>query len=201
VPRSLTKDLLRLGFASLLALALTAGYATVRIWQIGDRDERGRPVDAIVVLGAAHYNGQPSPIFRARLDHAVELYLNRVAPYLVVTGGRAPGDTLSEAEVARRYAMQRGVPVERILMEGTGRDTLGSLRNVAGIFEERRWGRGLFVSDRSHMLRVLRIAEDLGIDSFGSPTRSSPLEADRSARLTAVLHELAALSAYFLLGR
>jgi uncharacterized SAM-binding protein YcdF (DUF218 family) len=201
VPRSLTGDLLRLGLAYLLGAVLLAGYASFRIWQVGDREEQGRPVDAIVVLGAAQYDGRPSPVFRARLDHAVGLYLSGVAPYLVVTGGKQPGDRVSEAEVARAYALQREVPADRILVERTGHDTLASLRNVARLLEGRGLRTALFVSDRTHMLRVLRIGEDLGLETYGSPTRTSPVDRDPSARLVAVLHELGALASYHFLGR
>lgn len=201
MPRSLTGDLLRLGLAYLLGAALLAGYASFRIWQVGDREEQGRPVDAIVVLGAAQYDGRPSPVFRARLDHAVGLYLSGVAPLLVVTGGKQPGDRISEAEVARAYALQREVPTDRILVERTGHDTLASLRNVARLLEARGLRTALFVSDRTHMLRVLRIGEDLGLETYGSPTRASPVDRDPSARLVAVLHELGALAAYHFLGR
>jgi uncharacterized SAM-binding protein YcdF (DUF218 family) len=201
VPRSLTGDLIRLGLAYILGAALLAGYASFRIWQVGEREEQGRPVDAIVVLGAAQYDGRPSPLFRSRLDHAVGLYLNGVAPYLVLTGGQAAGDRISEAEVALAYAEDRGVPSGRILVERTGLDTLESLRNVAGLMRERGLGSALFVSDRTHMLRVLRIAEDLGLETYGSPTRSSPVDEDPRARLGAILHELSALAAYHFLGR
>ena len=109
---------------------VVAAYATYRIWQQGEQDDR-RPADAIVVLGAAQYDGRPSPVFKARLQHAVELYQDGIAPYLVVTGGNAPGDRTTEAAVARDYALAHGVPDKAILVEDRGRTTLESLRSVA----------------------------------------------------------------------
>jgi uncharacterized SAM-binding protein YcdF (DUF218 family) len=196
VPRPLIGDLARLGLATVAGIALVAAFASYRIWVVGQRDESGQQVDAVVVLGAAQYDGSPSPIFQARLDHAVSLVLNGVAPYLVVTGGRAPGDRLSEADVARQYALDHGVHEDRILAEGTGTDTLMSLRNVKELFDRRDFRRGLFVSDRSHMLRVLLMAEDLGMEAFGSPTRSSPVDRDPVATVDAVVHEIVGLAIY-----
>ncbi len=180
-------------------------YATFRIWQQGDVEERGRPVDAVVVLGAAHYGTEPSAVFAARLDHAVELYLAGAAPVLIVTGGRgdAPGrsDTTSEADVARAYAERHGVPADAILAEDTGRDTVESLRNVAAVMEAHGLRSALFVSDRTHMLRVLRIASDLGVAAYGSPTPTSPSDRWFWPRVDATIHELGALALYPTTGR
>ncbi|HET7677341.1 MAG TPA: YdcF family protein [Candidatus Limnocylindrales bacterium] len=201
MPRSLTGDLLRLSLAAALGAALLGSFATLRIWQVGQSDERDHAVDAVVVLGAAQYDGRPSPIFRARLDHAVELVLNGVAPLLVVTGGRQSAAEPAEADVARVYAIDRGVPAEAILAEREGHDTLSSLRAVARLLREHGLERALFVSDRPHLLRIRLIALDLGIGAYTSATRSSPLEHDLPSRLGATLHELGALGAYLLLGR
>ncbi len=201
MPRSLRASVLRLALAGAAALVAVVGYATFRIWQQGQTDEQGRPADAIVVLGAAHYGDTPSPVFAARLDHAVELWLDGVAPYLIVTGGEAAGDTSAEADVARRYAEDRGVPAAAILAERTGRDTAESLRNVAAILRARGLHSALFVSDRTHMLRVLRVAADLGIQAYGSPTATSPSDLDPSARVASTVHELGALALYLVTGR
>jgi uncharacterized SAM-binding protein YcdF (DUF218 family) len=185
--------------AALAGLGLVAGYGAWRIWEQGQRDER-RPADAIVVLGAAQYDGRPSPVFRARLDHAIELHQSGVAPVLVVTGGKAPGDRTTEAETARRYAIARGVDADDILAENEGRTTLESLRSVAAMLHERGLQEVVFVSDRTHMLRVLRIARDEGLTAFGSPTPNSLTDAAADRRLHAMVHELAALAVYFLSG-
>jgi uncharacterized SAM-binding protein YcdF (DUF218 family) len=176
-----------------------AFYTAFRIASQGDRDDR-RPVDAIVVLGAAQYDGRPTPVFAARLDHAVELFGDGLAKYLVVTGGNVPGDRTTEAATARAYAIAHGVPASKILMEDRGRSTLESLEAVGAIFRARHLTSGLFVSDRTHMLRVLRMASDQGIESWGSPTATSPTDLDGARRRHAMVHELAGLAAYYFGG-
>jgi uncharacterized SAM-binding protein YcdF (DUF218 family) len=192
-------DVVRLAIAGAVTVGLAAGYAAFRIIQQGDRDEQ-RPVDAIVVLGAAQYDGRPSPVFEARLEHAVGLYEAGVAPLLVVTGGKAEGDRTTEAAVARKYAEKHAVPASAIIGEDHGRNTLESLKGVAALLRERDLRRVVFVSDRLHMLRVLRIAQDLGLEAYGSPTATSPSDADTKPRIEALVHELGALGAYFVTG-
>ena len=194
------RDLVKVGIAAAAGVALITGYAAYRVWDQGGRDEQ-RPAGAIVVLGAAQYNGTPSPVFAARLDHAVSLYLAGLAPYLVVTGGKAGGDRWTEAAVARAYAVERGVPESAILVEDHGRTTLESLASVETILRQKRIRDAIFVSDRTHMLRILRIASDQGITAWGSPTRTSPTEADPGRRFDATIHELGALALYFLTGQ
>src|SRR5438105_15136019 len=169
------RDLIRLGLVALAGAVVIIGYATFRIWEQGERDER-RPADAIVVLGAAEYDGRPSPVFRARLDHAVSLYQAGLAPFLVVTGGKGSGHRTTEAAVARQFAIDRGVPSDAILVEDRGRTTLESVRSVGDMLRSRGLRDALFVSDRAHMLRVLRMARDQGLTSFGSPTTTSPID-------------------------
>ena len=201
MPRPLRESLLRLGVAGAVGIVAVGAYATFRIWQQGETDESGVPVDAIVVLGAAHYGDQPSPVFAARIDHAVQLYDQGVARVLIVTGGAAEGDESAEADVAEDYAEAHGVPGWAILAERTGRDTAESLRGVAAIMRTHRLASAVFVSDRSHMLRVLRVASDLGIRAYGSPTPTSPADVDPGARVEATLHELGALALYAVTGR
>jgi uncharacterized SAM-binding protein YcdF (DUF218 family) len=174
--------------------ALTA-YTTFRIWQVGHQDGR-RSVDAIVVLGAAQYNGRPSGALAARLDHAIELYKEGEAPFLITTGGNLPGDLTTEAETGRRYAIARGVPESAILMENTGSSTLESIQHVRAIFDAHGLHTALFVSDRSHMLRVLRLAEDQGIEAWSSPTETSPDDIDQDLIFKSLVHELGAMGLY-----
>ena len=173
----------------------------IAIWAQGQRDEQ-RPADAIVVLGAAQYDGRPSPIFAARLDHAIELYRAGVAPRLVVTGGKADGDRTTEAAAARAYAIARGVPAEAILVEDQRPDH-------ARVDPRRRRhpARPTGSARRSscrigpHMLRVLRMARDDGIDGLGIADRHEPDRArsDRPAR-TPRSTSCGALVLYFLVG-
>lgn len=190
---------MRLGVGGLAILLLGIGATTFRIWQQGEQDEQ-RPADAIVVLGAAQYDGRPSPVFEARLEHAVELWRSGIASTFVVTGGRIPGDSTTEAAVARKYAIDHGVPSEAIIGEDQARNTLTSMRSVAALLKSRGLRTAVFVSDPTHMLRVLRMAADLGIEGYGSPTPSSPAMADPVSRLRATFHELGALGVYFVTG-
>jgi uncharacterized SAM-binding protein YcdF (DUF218 family) len=190
----------RLLAVGLVGVVLVGAWVSYRIWDVGNRDQRER-VDAIVVLGAAQYNGRPSAILKARLDHAIGLYDDGLAPYLVVTGGKAEGDRTTEAASARAYALAKGVPRDAILVEDQGRTTLESLRAVAAILHARGLTSTLFVSDRTHMLRVLRIARDEGLTPLGSPTATSPTDATFGNRLEATIHELGGLSLYFLIGQ
>jgi uncharacterized SAM-binding protein YcdF (DUF218 family) len=200
VPRALSRDLARLGVAAAVGGLLVGGYATWRIADQGARDEV-RPAGAIVILGAAQYNGTPSPVYRARLEHGVRLWQEGWAPMLVVTGGKRVGDRTTEAAVGRSFAIGLDVPEDRILSEDRGRNTVESLRAVAGLLRERGIDQAVFVSDPTHMLRVLRIAKDEGIVAWGSPTRQSPIEHDSARRVDATVHELGALALYFLAGR
>ncbi|HUQ44271.1 MAG TPA: YdcF family protein [Candidatus Limnocylindria bacterium] len=185
--------------AAAIASAALLAYMAYRIGAQGDRDER-RPADAIVVLGAAQFNGVPGGVFAARLDHAVALFEEGLAPYLLVTGGKLPADRTTEAESARRYAIQHGVPEDRILFEDQGSTTLESLEAVGAIFRQRGFTSAVFVSDETHMLRVLRMASDQGIEAFGSPTRTSPTDRDEARRRKSIVHELAGLAAYYVGG-
>ncbi len=182
-----------------LLVVLAAGAATLRIWHQGTTDEQ-RPVDAIVVLGAAQYDGRPSPVFEARLEHAVQLWHTGIADAFVVTGGKLAGDRTTEAAVARAYAIEHGVPATAIFGEDTAHNTLTSLRAVNDLLGERGMTSAVFVSDPTHMLRVLRIADDLGIDAYGSPTTTSPVWDDPMRTLEATIHELGALAVYFVTG-
>ena len=193
------RALARLVIAGLIAGVAIGGYSAYRIWAQGNRDER-RPTDAIVVMGAAQYDGRPSPVFAARLDHAIELFHAGIAPRLIVTGGKREGDRTTEAASARIYAVQRDVPDEAILAEDTSRTTLQSIRRVAALMRDEGMESAVFVSDPSHMLRVLRMASDEGITAYGSPTRTSPQERDALRRVDAIVHELGALAVYFLSG-
>ena len=197
--RSAVRELVLAGLAVVVGGIVVTGYPTIRIWQRGSIDE-ARPVDAIVVMGAAQYDGTPSAVFASRLDHAVRLYDEGLAPVLIVTGGWREGDRTTEAAVARAYAVARGVPDAAILSEDRGRSTLESLEAVAGILREHGMRSALFVSDRTHMLRVLRMGKDLDIAAYGSPTPTSPSDASLAPRLDATLHELGALALYGLAG-
>ena len=197
--RSRARDIGRILVAAAIAVLAATALATWRITAQAAQDEQ-RPTDAIVVLGAAQYDGRPSPVFAARLDHAIDLWHKGLARWFIVTGGNMPGDRTTEAATARAYAIDRGVPAEDIFGEDAARNTLTSMRSVASMMRDRGLTSAVFVSDPTHMLRILRLAEDLGIDGYGSPTRTSPVDQDPVSVVHAVVHELGALAVYFTTG-
>lgn len=167
-----------------LAAALAMAYVAVtglQVWWASRTDQRG-PAQAIVVLGAAQYDGRPSPVFQARLDHALALYEAGAAPWVAVTGGGRPGDRSSEAQAAALYLQQRGVPDDRILWETDASSTWESLAATARILRNRALEHVVLVSDPSHALRIRTIAEDMGLRVEVSPTRTSPLGGVAAAR-------------------
>lgn len=153
----------------------------VQVWSAG-RADHDAPVDAIVVMGAAQYDGRPSPQLQARLDHVVELWSDGSAPLVIVTGGKQPGDRFTEAEASRRYLVDRGVPASAIVGEESGRSSWESLRNVAESADE--WGvrTVILVSDPFHSLRIRLIAEELGLVAYTSATDTSPVRGWTAAR-------------------
>jgi uncharacterized SAM-binding protein YcdF (DUF218 family) len=187
----------------LLVLFVVLGYFTVTtalVTATMGRDERRR-ADAIVVLGAAQYNGTPSPVYSARLDHALDLWRSGVAPLLVLTGGRGvAGERFSEGGAGRRWAIEHGVPADRILVEESSRTTYENLRGVRRLLAPRRMQRIVLVSDPFHMFRAVEQAEDVGLVAHPSPTRSSPIAGDPARIALAVLREDLAVGGYLLLG-
>jgi uncharacterized SAM-binding protein YcdF (DUF218 family) len=164
------------------------------------KDERDR-ADAIVVLGAAQYNGSPSPVYRARLDHALDLWRSGVAPMMVFTGGRGvPGERFSEGGAGRQWAIDHGVPANRILIEESSRSTYENLRGVRKLLAPRGMHRIVLVSDPYHMFRAVEQARDVGLVAQPSPTRSSPMSGNPARTALAVLREDLAVGGYFLAG-
>jgi uncharacterized SAM-binding protein YcdF (DUF218 family) len=158
----------------------------VLVWS--SRDE-ARPAQAIVVLGAAQYSGKPSPVLRARLDHALNLWNRHLASLLILTGGTGSGDTTSEAAVGRTYARKRGVPDSAIIVESQGRTTSESMRAVAGMLEVRGLQSALLVSDPFHMLRLRILARRFGFTPYTSPTQTSPISPNREERWKYIFSE------------
>jgi len=172
--------------------------AAVMIWS--SRDE-ARPADAIVVLGAAQYAGRPSPVLKARLDHALDLWRQHLGKILILTGGTGAGDTTSEAAVGRTYAIKRNVPDTVILTETQGRTTSESMRAVAGMLEARGLQTALLVSDPFHMLRLRILARRFGFTPYTSPTQTSPISPNREQRWKYIFSESIKAPLAFLLER
>jgi uncharacterized SAM-binding protein YcdF (DUF218 family) len=167
-------------------ILLVFGYYAVNVIQVfaTGRSDQARPVDAIVVMGAAQYDGRPSPQLAARLDHVVTLYRAGFAPVVVVTGGKQPADRFTEAEASRDYLVERGVPSDAILLESEGRTTYQSLEGVADLLEARGLVRVLVVTDPFHSLRSRMIAEDVGLLAYVSPTPGTVVRGGQEVRRT-----------------
>jgi uncharacterized SAM-binding protein YcdF (DUF218 family) len=166
---------------TLVVLGLGAYYlfSLYQVWSTG-RSDQTRPVDAIVVMGAAQYDGEPSPQLAARLDHVVELWPQGYAPLVVVTGGKRPEDRFTEAEASADYLIERGVPADAIVMEDQSTNTDESLAGVSALLEQRGLNEVLIVTDPYHALRSRLIAEDHGLQAWVSPTRTSVVDGAES---------------------
>lgn len=172
----------RLVAFGLLVLVLYLAVSFVQVYQASRRDQ-ARPADAIVVFGAAQYNGRPSPVLRARLDHAASLYKRKLAPTIVVTGGRAAGDETSEASASADYLFERkGIGQSAILREKDGRNSWQSLASAANELRKRGKTKVVLVSDPFHSARIAAMADELGLDAAVSPTRTSPISGERELR-------------------
>lgn len=166
---------LRVVVAFVAVVLLYTAVTFVQVWQASQRDG-ARRADAIVVLGAAQYDGRPSPVLRARLDHAARLYDRKLAPVIVVTGGRRLGDRFSEAQASARYLAERhGVPEDDVLWEPYGKSSWEQIASAAQFLQRRGMREVVLVSDPFHAARIDAIAGDRGLDAATSPTRSSPI--------------------------
>jgi uncharacterized SAM-binding protein YcdF (DUF218 family) len=171
----------RIALRAIVLLAFAAWAASAGLVLLWSTRDDAHPAHAIVVLGAAQYVGRPSPVLRARLDHAIALFKKGLAPRLILTGGSGPGDTTSEAAVSRRYAIKHGVPDSAISVETEGHTSSESLRSAAGIMRARGLASAILVSDPFHMLRLRILARRFGITPYTSPTPTSPISANPAA--------------------
>ena len=179
-------------FRRLVVFVVLAGliYGLVTFGQVWlkARDDEATGADAIVVLGAAQYNGRPSPVLAARLDHAADLYDQGLAPLIVVTGGQADGDSTSNTEAsasADYLATEHGISQNDILRENSGCNTWESLASTANELRKRGKEKVLLVSDPFHSARVAAMASELDLDARVSPTRTSPIDGQRELRFMA----------------
>jgi uncharacterized SAM-binding protein YcdF (DUF218 family) len=185
--------------ALLVILPAVVVLATAsRVWWVARQDDRGH-ADAIVVLGASQFDGRPSAVFRARLEHAMALFQDGVAPRVVTVGAGAPGDRFTEADAGARFLRERGVT--SVVAVPLGRDTLQSMRAVDKVFEARGWHSAVVVTDPWHSLRSRRMAQDLGIDAHTSPTRHGPAVRTRGTEFRYITRETAAYLYYRLFHR
>jgi uncharacterized SAM-binding protein YcdF (DUF218 family) len=155
----------------LVLVVFALGYLcslTIRIGRQSTRDE-AKPADVIIVMGAAEYRGHPSPVLKLRLDHAVELYERRLAPYIMTTGGPGGDPSFTEAGVGRSYLIDRGIAPESVIVEEEGESTAYSLSAASEILRRMGLHSCIIVSDGYHIFRVKRILQHQGFTVFGSP--------------------------------
>ncbi|HYU58007.1 MAG TPA: YdcF family protein [Actinomycetota bacterium] len=192
-----------LGLVVLLALVVVLVLGTgVAVWQAAHRDEASRidRADLVIVLGAAQYNGTPSPVFRARLDHAARMYRDGFSELILVVGGGQPGDVTTEGEAGRGYLVEdQVIPPEDVFASSEGRSTIESLRGARAFMDDRGLRSAFLVSDPWHNLRLLRMAGDLGIDGHVSATSSAART--QQTRLAGYVRETFAYLWYRLTGR
>ena len=181
----------------ILALAVLLGwYAAMTVFLFSLKDET-RPADAAIVLGAAVWGDRPSPVFRERINHAIQLYHDGTVPALIFTGGVGNRDELAEAEVGRNYAIARGVDPADILLETTSTSTYENLRNARLVAQQHRLETFLIVSTPNHMRRALAVADDLHMEAYSSPTRSIRW-INSATRTFSYMREAVAFSVYLL---
>lgn len=183
-----------LAIALLLCLVIP-GFISFRVWSVARVDDRS-PADAIVVLGAAQYNGIPTPVFQARLEHAALLFEEGVAPQVITVGGSQPGDLYTEAGSGRAYLTRLGVPPEAILAVETGTNTEGSLDAVAQTVRDQGGQSVVLVSDPTHSYRSRMMARDAGLDAWTSPTRHGPAVWTRENQIMGIIRETGAVLWY-----
>ena len=192
--------LLTLGSVALLGL-LGLGLTAVAVWRSAHTDDASRidRADVILVLGAAQYGGEPSPVFEGRLRHAALLYREGRAATVLVLGGSAPGDTSTEAEAGRDWLLSRGLPAGAVVASPVGATTLESLEAAADWMRERDLRSAFLVSDPWHNLRVKRMASDLGIEAYASATWQSAARSE-GTRFGGYLRETIAYLYYRVFG-
>lgn len=190
------RRLVRFGIRTAVMLLVIAvaylGVTFVQVWMASGRDQ-ARPADAIVVLGAAQYDGEPSPVLARRLDHAAELYAQGIAPVIVVTGGNQPGDRFTEATAGANYLIRLGVPDAAIRREVQGESSWESLAAAARFLRADGTTSVVLVSDPYHAMRIDGIAAELGLDAAVSP-------ADTGTPVGALLRETAAVAVGRIIG-
>jgi uncharacterized SAM-binding protein YcdF (DUF218 family) len=180
-----------------VVLGLYVGGTFFQVWQASRRDQ-AQSAGAIVVMGAAQYNGDPSPVFEARLEHGLELFEAGLSDTVVVTGGQQEGDEFSEAQAGEMWLQERGVPENNLLLEVNGRNSWESLAASARFLREDGIEDVIIVSDPFHSKRLEEIASEVGLEAYVSPTSESPVSG--VAELRAMVRETAAVSVGRVLG-
>lgn len=158
----------------------------------------GAKADAIAVLGAAEYDGKPSPVLQARLDHAYNLYKKGVASFIITTGGIHPGEKISEGDAGKTYLIKKGIPENSIFAEGNSLTTKQNIARIDDIAHAQGFKTIILVSDPFHMYRATIVARDRGLLTLSSPTRTSPISRNFWLEKKYVLRETVLLIAHML---
>lgn len=184
----------------LAVIVLTPPAVAARVWWQARQDERPKS-DAILVLGAAQYNGKPSPTLEWRLKHALALYKDGVAPNIVTVGSKAPGDNFTEAGTGKTWLEEQGIPASKLVAIPVGRNTLDSMVAAGKAFRQRDWKSAVIVTDPWHCLRSKTMAGDNDIKPACSPVRSGPSVQTRDTQFSYIMRETGGLLWYGTLGR
>src|SRR5207248_6913224 len=184
-----------LGLGVIVTIAIYGMYLYIQIRDYAVRDE-AQTADAIVVLGAAQYNGRPSPVLKARLDHAYDLYKSEYAHAIITTGSYGPDPNFSEAQVGTKYLVQRGVDVTKIVTEASSGTTYDSIRAASNLLHAKGFKSALVVSDGFHLYRVKKMFVDNGIITHTSPAPNSPIEVAASQRFCYSVREVMLFAGY-----
>ena len=197
---TLYRTALRVGAAIVLLVVLVVVGVGARIWWVARTDDR-RHSDAILVLGASQYNGRPSPVFEARLAHALELWREHVSSHVVTVGGGQPGDRTTEGAAGKVWLVDHGVPADDVVAVTSGSDTLQSVRDAKKAMAGEGWRTAVVVTDPWHSFRARSMADDAGIDAVSSPVRSGPAVRTRAIELRYIARETGAYLSYKLFHR
>ena len=187
----------------LIIISVVVGFSALifRIYKqsmIDEVLETHVSVDTLVVLGASQWNNQPSPVFKSRLDHAVDLYKDSYAPNIILTGGVGEGEVSSESSVGREYLISKGINKDVIYIEEQGRTSWQSLNQVARILKKQNLRSVILVSDGFHMMRLKKMAADLNIESYASPVKTGPVTKNKFEEFKYILRETLVYVAYLL---
>lgn len=193
------RELIRLLFVIISVLMLGEFYLIGKIYYYSQiRDAQF--ADAIIVLGASQWNGDPSPVFKARLDTAYDLYENKFSEKIFLTGGISKGEEISEARSGKNYLQEKGVREDKIFMEEKGTTSKESLDEVVHIMRKQNINSIILVSDGFHMMRLKKMANDLGIKAYVSPVRNGPINKNKFVQVKSYMRESWVYVLYLIFG-
>lgn len=195
--RAFVRSAIVLTLGVCLALVSYVGIAAVSLAWAGNH-KYAKTVDAIVVMGAAQYDGVPSPLLASRLQHALDLWKQKQAPVIAVTGGKRPGDRFTEGDTSRRWLTDRGVPIADIVVESAGRSTWESIENLAPLLNEADVDSVVVVSSSFHVQRASLSLEELGFRSHSSASPDGVLSG--SSEKSKLIREIAGVSLGRIIG-